>query len=245
VTVAVCLADDAKSGLRDKQIDCPGDSVLLTFQPLTRKALLCAVAFALAGCSGTSKLFDDKNEGGFFSKPIDLFSSPDWAKPATTNVQLGPTGPVSPEDLVSADGQCPPAPPEPAQAAAPAPAPAAGAPKAGIGFEGGLESPAGGAAAPAPIAVGGIALGMTECQAVRRAGTPSNVAISAGAGGERRVVLTYLGGAWPGIYTFTGGRLKEVDAAPEQEKPKAPAKKRKVKRAKSASSSSTEREYVR
>ena len=127
-----------------------------------------------------------------------------------------------------------------------APAPATEASKAGIGFEGGLESPgAGGAAAPASTGMGGIALGMTECEAVRRAGTPSNVAISSGAGGQRRVVLTYLSGTWPGIYTFTGGRLKEIDAAPEQSKPKAPPKKRKVKRAKSAHSSSTEREYVR
>jgi hypothetical protein len=217
---------------------------LLNFRPLTRKALVCAAAIALAGCSGTSKIFDDKNEGGFFSKPIDLFSSPEWAKPTTTTVQLGPTGPVSPEDLVSADGQCPPAPAEAAPAPAPAPAHAADAPKGGIGFEGGLEPSGGGAAAPASFGVGGIALGMTECQAVRRAGTPSNVAISAGAGGERRVVLTYLGGTWPGIYTFTGGRLKEVDAAPEQEKPKPPPKKRKAKRAKSAHTSGTEREYV-
>jgi len=216
---------------------------LLTFRPLTRKALICAAALALAGCSGTSKIFDDKNEGGFFSKPIDVFSSPEWAKPTTTSVQLGPTGPVGQEDLVSADGQCPPAPPEPAQASAPAPA--AEAPKAGIGFEGGLEPSGGGpGAAPMPTGGGGIALGMTECQAVRRAGTPSNVAISAGAGGQRRVVLTYLAGTWPGIYTFTGGRLKEIDAAPEQEKPKAPAKRRKVKRAKSAHTSGTEREYV-
>lgn len=216
---------------------------MLNFRPLTRKALVCAAALALAGCSA-SKMFDDKNEGGFFSKPIDLFSSPEWAKPATTSVALSPTGPVGPEDLVSADGQCPPAPPEPAPAAAPATATEAS--KAGIGFEGGLEpSGGGGAAAPLPGAMGGVALGMTECETVRRAGSPSNVAISAGAGGQRRVVLTYLGGTWPGIYTFTGGRLKEVDAAPEQAKPKAPAKKRKVKRPKSAQTSSSQRDYVR
>jgi hypothetical protein len=212
---------------------------------LTGIALLCATAVSLAACSGGPRLFEDKNEGGFFSKPIDLFSSPEWAKPTTTNVELSPAGPVRPEELVSADGQCPPAPPEAAPAAAPAPAPAGEAPKAGIGFEGGLEAAGSGGAAPAPAGAGGIALGMTECEAVRRAGAPSNVAISAGPGGQRRVVLTYLGGVWPGIYTFTGGRLKEVDAAPEQEKPKAPAKKRKPKRAKSARTSGTEREYVR
>jgi hypothetical protein len=60
---------------------------------------------------------------------------------------------------------------------------------------------------------------MTECQTVQRAGTPSNVAISAGEKGERKVVLTYLSGPWPGIYTFAGGRLKVVERAPEQPKP--------------------------
>ena len=66
---------------------------------------------------------------------------------------------------------------------------------------------------------GGIALGMTECQTVQRAGAPSNVAISAGEKGERKVVLTYLSGPWPGIYTFASGRLNVVERAPEQPKP--------------------------
>jgi hypothetical protein len=73
--------------------------------------------------------------------------------------------------------------------------------------------------------VGAIALGMTECQAVRRAGNPSHVAISAAESGERRVVLTYLAGPWPGIYTFDAGRLKVVDAAPVQERKPEPKKK--------------------
>jgi hypothetical protein len=114
-----------------------------------------------------------------------------------------------------------------------------------VGFEGGLESGAGGpgTGASAPV-LGGIALGMSECDAVRRAGRPSNVAISAGAAGERRVVLTYNEGPWPGIYTFAAGRLKEVAAVPELEKPKpAPKKKKPAKRAKSASTA--ERMYVR
>jgi len=76
---------------------------------------------------------------------------------------------------------------------------------------------------------GGIALGMTECQAVQRAGTPSNVAISAGEKGERKVVITYISGPWPGIYTFAGGRLKVVERAPEQPKPAVPKKSPKKK----------------
>ena len=94
----------------------------------------------------------------------------------------------------------------------------------------GAPMPAG---APAPIevdpsepqVVGGIALGMSECDAVRRAGVPANVSIGVGDNNDRRVVLTYLSGPWPGIYTFASGRLKEISAAPVQPKPPAkPAK---------------------
>jgi hypothetical protein len=146
-------------------------------------------------------------------------------------------GPVNAEDLVSTEGQCA----APAAAAvqtaeaspsteAPQPAdravgsvagdlagaPMPGATPASAGSGPGLQrlEPA-----PAPLTSGGIALGMTECQTVQRAGTPSNVAISTGEKGERKVVLTYLSGPWPGIYTFAGGRLNVVERAPEQLKP--------------------------
>ena len=84
--------------------------------------------------------------------------------------------------------------------------------------------------AAAPPVLGGISLGMSECQAVRRAGQPANVAISADEKGERKAVVTYLSGPWPGIYTFNAGRLKVIDRAPEQEKPKAPVKKKKAQK---------------
>jgi hypothetical protein len=89
---------------------------------------------------------------------------------------------------------------------------------------------------------------MTECQALQRAGTPSNVAISAGEKGERKVVLTYLSGPWPGIYTFSAGRLAVVERAPEQPKPAkaAPAKKTpKKKQSANAAEREGERNYVR
>jgi hypothetical protein len=70
-----------------------------------------------------------------------------------------------------------------------------------------------------PQASGGIGLGMTECQVIQRAGSPNSVSITAGEKGERKVVLTYLAGPWPGIYGFTAGRLNVVDRAPEQPKP--------------------------
>ena len=82
----------------------------------------------------------------------------------------------------------------------------------------------------APLVTGGIALGMTECQAVQRAGTPSSVAISTGDKGERKVVLTYLSGPRPGIYTFSGGRLNVVEWAPEQPKSAKPAAKKTPKK---------------
>jgi len=91
--------------------------------------------------------------------------------------------------------------------------------------------------------IGGIALGMTECEAVRRAGQASNVNIGAGDKGARKVVLTYLSGPWPGIYTFASGRLQEIDAAPVQPKPAKPALKKKPKRA-PPKTATTGRPYV-
>ena len=201
-------------------------------------AIVCSAALSVGGCKNVSGVFQDQNEGGLF-KSADIFAKPDWAKPNTARVSLGPQGPVGAEDLVGADGRCAPSAAGAAQAAesppAQSPAPADADREVG--------SVAGDLAAPAPTrtavadpslqkleptmpqVAGGIALGMTECQAVQRAGVPTNVAISAGDKGERRAVLTFLSGPWPGIYTFADGRLKVIDRAPEQPKPAAPAKK--------------------
>jgi hypothetical protein len=195
-------------------------------------ALACVTALGLGGCT---KVSEDQNDGGWFSRPA--LTKPDWAKPATGKINLSLMGPVNAEDLVSTEGQCaaPAAaavqtaeaspsttePPQPADRAvgsvagdlAGAPMPAATPASAGGPGLQRLEP------APAPLTSGGIALGMTECQTVQRAGTPSNVAISTGERGERKVMLTYLSGPWPGIYTFAGGRLNVVERAPEQPKP--------------------------
>jgi len=77
---------------------------------------------------------------------------------------------------------------------------------------------------------GGIALEMTECEVVSRAGTPENVELGTTDRGERSVTLTYTGGPRPGIYRFTGGRLSAIERGqePPPEPPKAkkpPAKK--------------------
>ena len=97
-----------------------------------------------------------------------------------------------------------------------------------------------------PQVVGGIALGMSECDAVRRAGQPNNVSIGAGDKGERKVVLTYLTGTRPGIYTFDAGRLKVIDRAPEPPAPPPKATKKKIVKKKPAKSVQLnyERPYV-
>lgn len=213
---------------------------------VTRITLVCVAVLALAGCKNASGVFTDQNEGGLFAKPLDLFSKPDWARPTSgfSKVSLGPSGPVAPEDLVAADGRCG-APV--AQAAPPASAPTPEPPP-----ERPVDRPVGSmagdlASAPMPIAtpvsvnanaplepppgtpqiMGGVALGMSECDVVRRAGLAGNVNIGAGEKGERRVVLTYLTGTWPGIYTFDAGRLKVVDRAPEPPPSKRPPVKKK------------------
>jgi hypothetical protein len=174
-------------------------------------ACIAALASASAGCS--SSVFDKSSGssgGGFFSKPFSVFESRDDGSKATagTQVSLGPSGPVPAEELVAADGRCAPS----AAAAQASPVAASGESPAEPVIDGGGQ------------VLGGIALGMSECDAVRRAGLASNVLITADEAGQRKVVLTYLGGTWPGIYTFNDGRLREISRAPEQPKPAKAAK---------------------
>jgi hypothetical protein len=255
----------------------------------TAFALTVALAAAAGGCSSGGEMLDEFKEGNFLNKPV--IHTPDWAKIGrhTKTAELGPHGPVAPEDLVDAFGRCtaavqpPPAPaPEPAAAQpTPEPAPAAPAPPRGSArvdsIAGDLASapmPQGPPPAPMPATppkpkrvasanpadglggllpegapgapvLGGIGLGMTECQAVRRAGRPNQVDIGTVDKGERKVVLTYLAGPWPGTYTFQSGRLKVIDAAPQQPKPAKPKNKIKKKPRPSAHTASTERVYGR
>jgi hypothetical protein len=197
-----------------------------------RIALACATALAVCGCKNSAEVLQDQNDGGWFSKPVAMFAKPDWARPVITGVNLGPQGPVGAEDMVSADGGCAVPAAATAQAAEPSPATTESAPPAGSQTPAATPAAAASnsglqrlepAAGPPPVA-GGIALGMTECQAVQRAGRPNDVAISADQRGERKVVITYLSGPWPGIYTFAGGRLSVVERAPEQPKPAASKK---------------------
>jgi hypothetical protein len=72
---------------------------------------------------------------------------------------------------------------------------------------------AGSAASPTPP--GTAALGMTECEVVRRVGQPQRVEVGNDERTERTVVITYLQGVRPGIYRFRAGRLVSIERAPE------------------------------
>jgi hypothetical protein len=69
---------------------------------------------------------------------------------------------------------------------------------------------------------------MTECDVVKRAGTPENVQLGTNDRGERAVTLTYSSGPRPGIYRFAAGRLYAIERAaeppPEPAKPVKPKK---------------------
>jgi hypothetical protein len=66
----------------------------------------------------------------------------------------------------------------------------------------------------AASAVGGIALQMSECEVVRRAGPVERFDVATDSRGDRLVVLTYLHGPLPGMYRFTAGRLTGIERAP-------------------------------
>jgi hypothetical protein len=83
--------------------------------------------------------------------------------------------------------------------------------------------------AGAPSISAPIALEMTECDVVKRAGVASKVDIGANDGRERTATLTYAGGERPGIYNFTDGRLKSMELGPEPPAPVKTAKKKPAK----------------
>jgi len=164
-------------------------------------------AGALAGCASTDVF--DTNEH-WFSKPFEVVSrsggySYSELKDGRTNRTVGSN------DLIAANGSCPPP-------AAPAPQPAPATP----------------GAAPVPDAApslmgGTVALGMSECEVVYRAGAPSAVQVGANPNGVRTLVLTYNSGPRPGIYQFEGGQLVGMDRVAVPEPPPSPkvAKKKK------------------
>jgi len=184
---------------------------------LNTSALIVVAAASLGGC-GSMDLPDMKvSNMEFFPNRAQIFKSQEWGSGASKAApDFISSRPVSPEDYVDAAGHC-----------------VAQAQPAGVAV--GTVAGDLGTATTAPSVPGGVALGMTECQVVSHAGQPGQVDIGAYDSGERKVVLTYTNGPWPGIYTFSAGRLKVVDRVAQPEPPK-PARK-KARNPKTANSS--------
>ncbi len=166
-------------------------------------ALLLVLAPAIAGCSGASNIFDSD----LLSKDADWFSRPGRLFIKNVSIDappLTPNKPITPDDLVSAEGACPgmPAPSAPGDANASSDA----------------------VPATPPPSTGTVALGHTECDVVRGIGAPDNVNISKNERGDRLAVVTWTHGPRAGIYTFTGGRLSSIEGVPEPPAPPRAAK---------------------
>jgi hypothetical protein len=171
-----------------------------------------AMGVALSGCGNV-----DFDSSQWFQKPLDLFGQ----QGGYTYSELKETAqqrPITANDLVQQNGACP---TPPAVAQAQPPAAAANNPGTTPAVAGGAESLLG----------GGVALGMSECDVVYRAGAPSAVQLGQYPNGDRTAQLTFNSGPRPGIYRFERGRLVEMDqtavSAPPPEAKSAAKKKKK------------------
>jgi hypothetical protein len=170
---------------------------------ITRRVVaLVALGAAVAACSSDLSL----NNVTLAPKPETLMRKPDWATFSGGKNEFD-LRPITPADLVNPEGQCA----------------AAVTDQRAAGF---ADSKTAGADLPV---TGGIALQMTECDVVRRAGVAEKVDFGVNDRGERTVTLTYIRGPSPGIYRFAGGRLASIEGAsappPAPPKPKPAPKK--------------------
>ncbi len=180
-----------------------------------RSAALAALLTAIA-LSGCTNALDSGTR--WFAKPFDWVGRNSGYTYSDLQ-EAKQERPITANDLIQQNGSCPP--PALPQAQAPANNPALasnpGAP------------PAPGAAQDSLLG-GGVALGMSECDVVYRAGQPSSVEIGKNPNGDRTAALTYSSGPRPGIYRFERGRLMEMDRvaeplpAPQEAKKKKPVK---------------------
>lgn len=187
-----------------------------------RTALFVVPALFLTACAA-DQIVATNTKSSVFDKPDWAVSSWDLA-----GSQKKTAREVKPEELVGADGLCaslaPAQPPEPAP---PLPSDVAPTPPPVISMSNSFtsegRSPVAAAPAPAPgpqsggapSLTGGIALDMTECQVVQRAGIIADrVEIGANERNERAVTLTFMRGERPGIYRFVAGRLVSIERGP-------------------------------
>ncbi|WP_438275205.1 hypothetical protein [Nitrobacter sp.] len=176
---------------------------------------LLLLAPLVTGCGSAS----DMLSSDLLSKDADWFSRSGRLFIRNVSIEtppLTPDKPVTPDDLISADGLCP-----------------GMAPPIGSGESSALSDGASGGptttASTAPV-TGTVALGHTECDVTRGIGAPDNVSLSNNPHGDRVAVLTFLHGPRAGIYTFTAGRLSSIEKAPEPVAPPRPERRAKKKK---------------
>jgi hypothetical protein len=175
---------------------------------------LLLIAPLVSGCGSASDMFSSdllSKDANWFSRSGRLFIK----NVSIETPPLTPSKPVTPDDLISADGLCP-----------------GMAPPIGAGESSALsDGAAGGPTTPASVApaTGTVALGHTECDVTRGIGAPDNVSLSNDPHGARVAVLTFLKGPHAGIYTFTAGRLSSIERAPEPVAPPKPERRVKKK----------------
>ena len=170
---------------------------------MSRAAVLCAAVALLGNCAAP-----DTTQGA--GKLSDVFATPEWAKFSNSKPTAQHRA-ITPNDLVSADGQCA---GTPDVVTAQVPTEALETTSDALEGQG-----------PLPAIQGGIALAMTECQVVQRTGFPDRVDI--GAEGTTRVTtVAVTQGASPGFYRFRGGRLISIERLdpPASAKPARPAR---------------------
>jgi hypothetical protein len=173
---------------------------------------LLFIAPLVTGCGSASDMLSSAKDADWFSRSGRLFIK----NVSIETPPLTPDKPVSPDDLISADGLCP-----------------GMAPPIGAGESSALSDGAAGApttAASAAPLTGTVALGHTECDVTRGIGAPDNVSLSNNSHGDRVAALTFLHGPRAGIYTFTAGRLSSVERAPEPVAPPKPERRAKKKK---------------
>jgi hypothetical protein len=134
---------------------------------------------------------------------FESFKLPDMsviAPRTTATLRETPMKPVTSEDLVNTDGRC-------------AGVPVGPDPNVPVEQQSDI-----------PMIPSAVALDMTECDVIKRAGQPEKVDFGTNERNERTVVLTYSRGARPGIYRFASGRLTSIERAPESPAPSKPAR---------------------
>jgi hypothetical protein len=153
-------------------------------------ALDMALGLALCGCANV----DWDTSQAWFTKPLDITGR---NAGGYTFSELAETKqrerPITANELVDSRGACPP--------------PAAPQVQAGPGSQNTST-----AADTTSLLGGGIGLGMSECDVVFRAGTPSAVQLGNNPNGDRTAVLTFTGGPRPGVYHFERGALMQMDS---------------------------------